>query len=382
MRQQDKKAVPKPGVKAQKGSIDSTFLILTFIILTCGLVMMFSASYAYAFYYYGNSFYFIARQLMFACIGVAAMLFISFFDYHILHRFAWPIMAVSWALLVVVMFLPKQKGVRRWIDLGFTTLQPSEIAKFALVVIFAHMVSIYYSKMKTFRYGIAPFIGVLAVTAGLVVIEPHLSATVLICLIGAVMMFVGGSNLKWFGLAAVAGVVGLGLISLNKEVIAYATSRFAYWLDPFSDTQGFGYQTLQSLYAVASGGLLGTGIGQSRQKYLYLPEPQNDFVFAIVCEELGFVGAVFIIVLFALLIWRGFVIAAKAKDRFGSMLAVGLTAQVGLQVILNIAVVTNTIPNTGISMPFFSYGGTALCMLLAQMGVILSVSRQSSLEKE
>jgi cell division protein FtsW len=278
--------------------------------------------------------------------------------------------------------MPEINYVHRWINLGFITFQPSEIAKFAVVVIFAHLISVNYSRMKTFWYGIAPFAGVLGVFAVLLILEPHLSATVLIFAIGFVMMFVGGTSLKWFVPVGAVVLLGLAYAATNEEIIAYASNRLSYWLDSFSDPQGLGYQTLQSLYAIASGGLLGLGIGQSRQKYLYLPEPQNDFVFAVVCEELGFVGAVFIIILFALLIWRGFAIALKARDRFGSMLAVGLTTQVGLQVILNIAVVTNTIPNTGISMPFFSYGGTALLMLLAQMGVILSVSRQSSLPKE
>lgn len=362
--------------------MDLTFLVLVMVLLTFGLVMMFSASYAYAFFYMGNSFHFISRQLLFAVVGVVAMLTLSNIDYHIFRRFAWPLMGVTVVLLVIVLFMPEQKGVRRWINLGFTTFQPSEIAKFAIVILFAHLISTNYSKMKTFRYGIAPFIGVLAVLVALLMLEPHLSGTVLICLIGATMMFVGGTNLKWFALAGVVGAAGLVVLASIPQVIAYATTRFAYWLDPFSDPQGFGFQTLQSLYAIGSGGLLGAGIGQSRQKYLYLPEPQNDFVFAIVCEELGFVGAVLIIILFALLIWRGFVIAAKARDRFGAMVAVGLTAQVGIQTILNIAVVTNTIPNTGISMPFFSSGGTALMMLLAQMGVILSISRQTTLEKE
>lgn len=369
-------------LQAEKGTVDSSFLVLVLIVLTCGLVMMFSASYAYAYYYFDNSFHFITRQLFFAVLGVFVMMVVSFVDYHVLHRFVVPVMAVTVVLLVVVLFMPEINYVHRWINLGFTTFQPSEFAKFSVVLSFAHLISVNYSRMKTFKYGILPFALILGVFAVLLMLEPHLSATVLICLIGAVMMFVGGSNLKWFALVAAVGVAGLALAAMNEDIIAYATSRFAYWLDPFSDPQGKGYQTLQSLYAIASGGLLGLGIGQSRQKYLYLPEPQNDFVFAVVCEELGFVGAVFIILLFALLIWRGFAIAAKARDRFGSMLAVGLTAQLGLQVILNIAVVTNTIPNTGISMPFFSYGGTALVMLLAQMGVVLSVSRQSSLPKE
>lgn len=373
----------KPGLlQLRGGTVDSSFLVLVLVILTCGLVMMFSASYAYAYYYFNDSFHFITRQLFFAVVGVVGMFFISFVDYHILHRFAAPLLGAALVLLVVVLFMPEINYVHRWIDLGFTTFQPSEIAKFAVVVMFAHLISINYARMKTFKYGILPFAAVLGVIAVLLMMEPHLSATLLICMIGAVMMFVGGSNLKWFMVVGVVGLAALALAATNKDIIAYATNRFSYWLDPFSDPQGLGYQTLQSLYAIASGGLLGLGIGQSRQKYLYLPEPQNDFVFAVVCEELGFVGAVFIIILFALLIWRGFAIAAKARDRFGSMLAVGLTTQVGLQAILNIAVVTNTIPNTGISMPFFSYGGTALLMLLAQMGVILSVSRQSSLPRE
>lgn len=345
--------------------------------------MMFSASYAYAYYYYGgNGYYYITRQLVFAVIGICAMFIASRFDYRILRRFAWPIMAVSYVLLMVVLFLPKVKGVRRWINLGFTTFQPSEIAKFTLVVVFAHLVASNYAKMKTFKYGIFPFAVVLGTTVVLLMAEPHLSATVLMCLIGAIMMFVGGSNLKWFALVGGVGVAGIGIAAMIPQVIAYAMTRLQYWRDPFSDPQGYGFQTLQSLYAIASGGLMGVGVGNSKQKYLYLPEPQNDFVFAIVCEELGFIGAVLIILLFVLLVWRGFVIAARCRDRFGAMLVVGLTSQVGLQAMLNIAVVTNTIPNTGISLPFFSAGGTALTMLLAQMGVILSVSRQTTLTKE
>ena len=369
-------------LRAEKGTVDSSFLVLVLIILTIGLVMMFSASYAYAYYYFDDSFHFIVRQLAFAVAGVVLMIAISFFDYHILHHFVLPIYLGTLVLLVIVLFMPEINYVHRWIDLGFVTFQPSEIAKFAVVVTFAQLISVNYSKMKTILLGIVPFVVVLLPIVGLLIAEPHLSATVLICAIGAIMMFVGGVDLKWFGLAFGVLAVGIVILASNENIIAYAANRYSYWLDPFSDPQGLGYQTLQSLYAIASGGLLGLGIGQSRQKYLYLPEPQNDFVFAVVCEELGFVGAVFIIILFALLIWRGFAIALKARDRFGSMLAVGLTTQVGLQVILNIAVVTNTIPNTGISMPFFSYGGTALLMLLAQMGVILSVSRQSSLPKE
>jgi len=238
-----------------------------------------------------------------------------------------------------------------------------------------------YDRMKTFRHGILPFAGVLGVIVVLMMLEPHLSGTILILAIGSIMMIVGGANMKWFLAAAVAGIALLAVIVMIPGVIGYAASRLEYWIDPWSDPQGKGFQTIQSLYAIGSGGLMGLGIGNSRQKYLYLPEPQNDFIFSIVCEELGFVGAALIILLFALLVWRGFVIGMRCKDRFGSLVAVGLTAQVGIQAILNIMVVTNTIPNTGISLPFFSYGGTSLVMLLCQMGVVLAISRQTTLEK-
>ena len=236
--------------------------------------------------------------------------------------------------------------------------------------------------MKTFRYGIVPFLIVLGIIAGLMMMEPHLSGTVLIATIGVVMMFVGGVDLKWFALGVGVLAAGIVVVVMIPGVIQYAQARLEYWLDPFSDPQGLGFQTIQSLLAIGSGGVMGLGLGNSRQKYLYVPEPQNDFVFSIVCEELGLVGAAIIVILFALLVWRGYVIAIRAQDKFGTMLAVGLTTQVGLQALLNIAVVTNTIPNTGISLPFFSYGGTALMMLLAQMGVILSVSRRAALEKQ
>ena len=362
------------------GSVDLTFLILVLLLLTIGLVMLFSASYAYAYFNRGNSFTFISNQIMFAVLGTILMMMISTIDYKILYPMAWPIMFVTWILLVVVLFFPHD-GARRWIDLGFTTIQPSEIAKFAIVILFAHMICVQGERMKTLRYGIIPFIAVLAVIVVLMMLEPHLSGTILMLAIGAVMMIVGGANLKWFALAAVAGVVMLGVIIMIPGVIEYAMHRIEYWIDPFSDPQGKGFQTIQSLYAIGSGGLMGLGIGKSRQKFLYLPEPQNDFIFSIVCEELGFVGATFIVILFALLVWRGFVIGMRCKDRFGALVAVGLTTQVGFQAVLNIMVVTNTIPNTGISLPFFSYGGTSLVMLLCQMGVVLAISRQTTLEK-
>ncbi len=380
--QNGKKVLGRTPIKHAKGSIDLTFLVLVLLLLVFGLVMMFSASYAYAYYYENNSFHFITRQLVFAVLGLIAMAILSTWDYHIWHRFAWLSMAASIVLLLLVFTQPEVNIARRWIFIGSQSFQPSEIAKLAVVLLFAHIISINYDKMKTFRYGILPFGIILVILAVLLMLEPHLSGTILILLIGAVMIFIGGASLKWFAVAGGAAVVAGCMAMLIPAIHDRAMYRINVWLDPFIDPQVSGFQTIQSLYAIGSGGLLGAGIGNSRQKYLFLPEPQNDFVFSVVCEELGFVGAVLVILLFVLLVWRGFTIAIKARDRFGTLLAAGLTAQVGLQAVLNIAVVTNTIPNTGIPLPFFSYGGTALAMLLAQMGIILSISRQTALEKE
>lgn len=365
-----------------KGNIDLTFLVLVLALLVCGLVLMFSASYAYAYYYEGNSFHYITRQLVWAGLGLAAMAFLSTWDYHIWHRFAWLAFGVTVIMLIIVYFMPDRNGAHRWIFLLGQQFQPTEVAKFSIVLLFSHMISLNYDKMGTFQYGILPYGIILVIYAGLIVFEPHLSATILIMGLGVILIFVGGASLKWFGLGMAGGVALVGIAMLIPSINERAMYRINVWKDPFIDPQVAGFQTIQSLYAIGSGGLMGAGIGNSRQKYLFLPEPQNDFVFAIICEEIGFVGAVLIILLFALLICRGFMIAVKARDRFGMLMATGLTAQVGIQTVLNIAVVTNTIPNTGISLPFFSYGGSALLMLLAQMGIILSISRQTALEKE
>lgn len=375
------------GLFSRPGGFDMPFFILLILVLAVGLVSLFSASYAYSYYQNGgDSYFYIKRQLIYAAVGVVVMIGVSFVDYHVLHRFALPIMGVAWALLVLVLFLPAIQNVHRWIRLGPIQIQPSEIAKFAIVLLFAHLISHYREQMKTFKQGFLPFMGILGVTALLVFREPHLSGTILILMIGMVMMFIGGTRWRFL-----LGTVLLGAIAVYVMVFVagYEQDRIEVWLDPVavynSDKiyeggltgRDVAWQTVQSLYAIGSGGLMGEGLGNSRQKHLFLPEPQNDFIFSIVCEELGFVGAVLIILLFALLVWRGFVIGMKAPDKFGAMLGIGLTAQIGLQVILNLAVVTNSMPNTGISLPFFSYGGSSLIMLLAQMGIVLSISRQA-----
>jgi cell division protein FtsW len=369
------------------GKMDLTFLVIVLVLLSIGLIMMFSASYAVAYYYEGDSLHYIARQLPIAIIGVGVMLAASKFNYQYYRKIAWIVYIASLALLLVALFMPEVKGTHRWIFIGSVNFQPSEIAKFAVVLLFSNLILRFGpARMRTTKYGIVPFLILLAPIVVLMVKEPHLSGTILILALAAIMMFVGGTHPAWFVVGAGVVAAAVFVVIINPDILTvlakYAGTRIEVWLDPFADPLDTGYQTVQSLYAIGSGGLMGTGIGGSRQKYLYLPEPYNDFVFSVCCEELGFVGATLIICIFALLVWRGFVIAARCRDRFGSLLATGLTAQVGIQAILNIAVVTNTIPNTGISLPFFSYGGTSLLMLLGEMGIVLSVSRNAAIEKE
>ena len=358
---------------------DIWFLIILMLLVCYGLVMLFSAGYAVALYRRGDAYTYIRPQLLFAAFGAAAMYAASLVDYHIWHKLAWPIMGVSLALLAIVLFMPEYNGCKRWIVLpGLGTLQPSEIAKFAVVLVFAHIISLNHDRMQTFATGVLPFMVILGAVTVLMLLEPHLSGTLLILGIGAVLMFVGGTGLKWFALAGIAGAGAIAAaVVLLPELVPYAMGRLSSWRDPFADPLGEGHQTIQSLYAIASGGAAGLGLGNSRQKYLYVPEPQNDFIFSILCEELGFVGAALTVVLFLLLFLRGMSIAVRARDKFGALLAVGFVVQVVLQAVLNIAVVTNTIPNTGISLPFFSSGGTSLMMLLGEMGIVLSVSRQA-----
>ena len=372
-------ARPKLRRAAARPGLDVAFLAILLLLLCYGLLMLYSAGYAVALYRRGDAYAYIRPQLLFAALGVAAMYAASLVDYHIWHRLAWPLLGVSLVLLVIVLFMPEYNGCKRWLVLpGLGTLQPSEIAKFSVVLVFSHIISLNHDRMKTFSTGVLPFGLVLGAVAVLMLLEPHLSGTVLILGIGAVLMFVGGTGLRWFGIAAALGVGAVAAaVVLLPDLVPYAAGRLASWQDPFADPLGEGHQTIQSLYAIASGGLVGLGLGNSRQKYLYVPEPQNDFIFSILCEELGFAGAALVILLFLALFLHGMSIAVRARDKFGALLVVGFVTQVILQAVLNIAVVTNTIPNTGISLPFFSSGGTSLMMLLGEMGIVLSVSRQA-----
>ena len=372
-------------IRARAASLptfDIPFLLILLLLLSYGLIMLFSAGYAVALYRRGDAYTYIRPQLLFAALGVLAMYAASLVDYHVWHRLAWPMLGISLLLLAIVLFMPEYNGCKRWIVLpGLGTLQPSEIAKFSIVLVFSHIISLNHDRMKSFSTGVVPFALILGVVTVLMLLEPHLSGTLLILSIGAVLMFVGGTGLHWFGLAGGLGAAAIAaaVIAL-PELVPYATDRLlASWRDPFADPLGEGHQTIQSLYAIASGGLAGLGLGNSRQKYLYVPEPQNDFIFSILCEELGFIGAALVVALFLLLLLRGMSIAVRARDKFGALLVVGFVVQVTLQAILNMAVVTNTIPNTGISLPFFSSGGTSLLMLLGEMGIVLSVSRQTDM---
>ena len=365
---------------ASQPPMDLPFLLLILTLVAFGLIMLGSASWAVGLYRRGDAYAYLRQQLLFAAVGLAALWAASRVDYHIYHRLAWPLLGLSLVLLAVVLFMPEYNGCKRWIVLpGLGTLQPSEIAKFSVVLVFSHIIALNQSRMDQFRVGVLPFAAILGVVAVLMLLEPHLSGTLLILAIGAVLMFVGGTGLRWFGLAGAGALTALSLaLVLLPDLGPYAVDRLSSWLDPFADPLGDGHQTIQSLYAIGSGGATGLGLGNSRQKHLYVPEPQNDFIFSILCEELGFVGAALVLLLFFLLLWRGLVIAVRAPDKFGALLAVGFVVQVCLQAVLNIAVVTNTIPNTGISLPFFSSGGTSLMMLLGEMGIVLSVSRQGS----
>ena len=363
-----------------RGGVDRPFLILVLILVCLGSIMVFSASFAYAGYKYDNPYDFVIRQSAWALLGFCVMILAMQFDYRIYQKLTVPFFIIATVLLCLVPFIGSvRNGAKRWIILGPISVQPSEIMKLALVMLLALYISSNRDRMHTFRYGIMlPYVmigGVMLIT----VIERHISATLILFLIGTIVIFIGGAPVKILGSFAGIGATALGGVILFSD---YAKERVQFWLHPEKDPSDSGYQLLQSLYAIGSGGLLGTGLGNSRQKYLYLPESQNDFIFAIICEEFGLVGAVTVICLFIALVWRGVIIAMRAPDTYSSLLVFGIVSKVALQCIMNIAVVTGTMPVTGVSLPFFSYGGSSLMMLMLEMGMVLSISRYSYQEKK
>ncbi len=373
----------KSGLMSVGLGLDMPFLLLVLALLTIGIIMMFSASYPSAYSKTGDSFYYLKRQLIFALLGVGAMIGLSYLNYRVLYKLAKIILGISFAVLVVVLLMPSSTGIKRWIGVGSFTIQASEITKFCLIVFFAYWGTRYADKMQYMKYSFMPGMVIFGATALLLWMEPHYSCIVIVFLLILIMLFLSGMPLKYFGIIAVIAVVGF-VIALSTGLLGYAMDRMDGWgqaLNYTPENKWATYQTRNSLYAIGSGGIWGLGLGQSRQKYLYLPEPQNDFIYAVVCEELGLIGAGVILILFGLLVYRGIKISRASSDSFGKLLGCGLVAQVGLQVVLNVLVITDWLPNTGISFPFFSYGGSSLIMLLAQMGVVLSVSRSSNIEK-
>lgn len=400
-----------------KEPMDPVLLILVFVLLCIGLVMMFSASYTHSYYENdGDALWYFRRQAIFAVGGVAIMLFVSKINYEKLNSILAPVAYFGSLVLLLITFvvnLKKDSDFKRWLNLGFFSFQPSEIGKFTLILFLAYCMAksygliqsnkigkdnttlrkiddkftskirVFYKKASTMSmYYTLMYTFIISAMCVMVLIENHISCTILIFAMGVCMMWLGGVKKGYFVIVAVVVAVAVVYVVKNPDVLpGYAGERIIAWLDKEYEPLGSRWQTNQSLRAIASGGPFGLGLGNSRQKHMYVSEPQNDFIFAIICEELGFVGGTIIICLFVALVWRAFHIAANVKSTFGALLIMGIALQIGIQVLVNIAVVTDTIPNTGISLPFFSYGGTSLVILLAEMGIALSVSRTSTIQK-
>ena len=370
----------RPNLRAET-SVDFPFLLLVLLLLAVGLTMLYSASFAQSEYDSGYtvSTRYLQKQAVCAALGLGCMAVFSRISAQVWLKLAWPLYGISIVLLLSVLVIGEEvNGARRWINLAGIQFQPSEIAKFTMILLFARLTKGFGSSAKEFRYGVLGFgsalLGILVPLA----LEKHLSAIMLMGMVAVVMMFVAGTNMKWI-LAGIGGAVVFVVVYIS--FMGYAGDRVTAWLNPESDPGDTGYQILQSLYAIGSGGLFGLGFGKSRQKYLYLPFQYNDYIFAVICEELGLVGALLIMALFSAMILRGYWIALRAADRFSTVLAAGLITLIAVQTVLNLGVVTNLLPSTGIALPFFSYGGTALAVNLGEMGIVLSISRQRNQAK-
>ncbi len=361
----------------KKSTPDLILVTVTLLLLAVGMIMVYSASAVWASYKFDDSFFFAKRQLLFAGLGVVAMFFIMNIDYWVWRTYSKVILLICFLLLVLVL-IPGigmvRGGARSWIGVGAFSIQPSEFMKMAMIIFLAKFLSENQKKITSFKRGLAPSLGLVFLAFGMIMLQPDLGTGTVMVGTCIVMIFVSGARIMHFAFLGMLGVVGfVGLIVSAP----YRIKRITSYLDPWSDPLGTGFQIIQSLYAIGPGGLFGLGLGQSRQKFFYLPEPQTDFIFAILSEELGFIGGTFVLLLFSLLLWRGIRIALGAPDLYGTFLAVGVVAMIAIQVMINVGVVTGLMPVTGITLPFLSYGGSSLTLMLMSVGILLNISRHS-----
>lgn len=356
------------------GQVDIILFATILILLAIGVVMIYSASSYSALYIEKDSMYYLKRQLMWSILGIGAMIFTIMIDHHKIRRLTGVLMLISIPLLFMPFLWDDINGAYRWIQLGFISFQPSELVKYVVVLYLANSIANKGERIKSFVYGILPALFVAGIYAGIILIQKNLSIAAVIMMTTIVMLFVGGAkNSQMFTLLPAVGAAGV-YFALSTD---YRRARVLSFLDPFKDAAGSGYQVIQSWYALGSGGLLGLGLGNSRQKAFYMPEPHTDFIFSIIGEELGLIGCLFIILLFIIFAWRGVTIAYKAKDAYSTLLAVGITSIIIIQAAINIAVVTGSMPVTGVPLPFISYGGSSLLLNMLAMGILLNISKQN-----
>ncbi len=359
-----------------RGKVDFSILLVISVLCAFGLVMIFSASYYYAQHYSGannDSFYYLKRQLVYLLIGYPIMLLVSLIDYRIIERLRSVFMAISIVLLIAVLLWGQDlNGGKRWLNIAGISIQPSELAKFGLMIFMCSYMSRHKNEMNTFRFGMLPMLLAIGFIAGLVMLQPNMSMAVIIGFIGVVLLYLGGCDLKQLVILGIIGIVGFFVLARSAQ---YRMDRLTSFGNPELDPQGTGYQLLQSYYAIGSGGFFGKGLNNSYQKLLYMTYGESDFIFAILCEEFGFIGGLIVILMYAWIVFRGIVIAMRCRNRFGSLLAAGISIVFGFQVFVNIGVVTGLLPTTGQALPFISAGGTSLLVFLAAMGLLLSISR-------
>lgn len=364
-----------------KKPFDFWIFAAVILLLSLGTIMIFSSSYYYCAKQYGEAFFYLKSQLLYMPLSIAVMIVTMNFDYRKWGKMSSLILMVSIGLLILVL-IPgvgiEVKGAQRWLGVGSKTIQPSEVAKLALIMFLSFSLSKRKEVLQSFTKGLLPYLGLIGLIAALVVIEPHLSGTLIIVITSCIILFAAGAKISHFIMLAAPGIAGAVTLILIEP---YRLDRIKAWLHPFDHYKDEGWQTVQSLLAIGSGGIFGRGLGQSMQKYLYIPEPFNDYIFAVLAEELGYLGVLVVMLLFLVFIWRGIKVAMNAPDLFGSLMATGITSLVGLQFLFNVAVVTNSIPPTGISLPFFSYGGTSLIFLMFGVGILLNISRYSNYER-